>query len=120
MHGPRLAMIAVAGILLVMLGAVGTYVGLKALEQPQTTEHAAAAGRLRSTVNVTRVVEDELAGTENRIAVERKRYNDSVRNYNILVKRFPGRFFAGIFGFSESDEYFEVEESAKEVPVVKF
>ncbi len=62
---------------------------------------------------------DELAGTENRIAVERMRYNRSVKIYNIMIKRFPGRVFAGIFNF-EKAPYFEVEEKEKTVPKVEF
>lgn len=62
---------------------------------------------------------DELAGTENRIAVERKRYNDIVLTYNQKIKRFPTNFLAGIFGFSQA-AYFEAEEAKKEVPAVKF
>lgn len=61
----------------------------------------------------------ELSGTENRIATERKRYNDSVKLYNTYIKRVPGRFFAAIFGFSEKP-YFEVSEADKELPEVKF
>jgi LemA protein len=62
---------------------------------------------------------DELSGTENRIAVERRRYNEAVRNYNMIIKRIPGRFFAGIFGFEEAT-YFEAPKEAKEVPKVEF
>ena len=62
---------------------------------------------------------DELAGTENRIAVERRRYNEAVRRYNTTIKRFPTTFFAGCFGFSPA-EYFEAPESAKKVPKVAF
>jgi LemA protein len=62
---------------------------------------------------------DELAGTENRIAVERKRYNDIVMEYNRKIKRFPTNMLAGIFGFSEAT-YFEAEEAKKELPAVKF
>ena len=64
-------------------------------------------------------LQDELAGTENRIAVERKRYNDAVRGYNKTIRRFPGKLFAGMFGFDARD-YFEAEEAAKQVPTVKF
>lgn len=64
-------------------------------------------------------LQDELAGTENRIAVERKRYNDAVRGYNQATKRFPGSVFASMFGF-ETKQYFEAPPSAKEVPQVKF
>lgn len=63
---------------------------------------------------------DELSGTENRIAVERMRYNESVRDYNIAVRRFPGNMIAGAFGFKAATEYFKAEERAKNVPEVKF
>jgi len=62
---------------------------------------------------------DELAGTENRIAVERKRYNDIVLGYNQRIKRFPTNFLARMFGFSEAT-YFEAEEAKRELPAVKF
>ena len=61
----------------------------------------------------------ELAGTENRVAVERKRYNDAVRLYNIKIKRIPTNFVANMFGY-EKEEYFEVEEGKEAVPVVEF
>jgi LemA protein len=64
-------------------------------------------------------LQDELAGTENRIAVERKRYNDTVKDYNNAIRRFPGNLFAGMFGF-EAKTYFEAEAAAKTVPSVKF
>jgi len=63
---------------------------------------------------------DELSGTENRIAVERMRYNEAVRDYNITVKTFPGNIVAGMFGFKPASEYFKAEENAKVVPEVKF
>jgi len=63
---------------------------------------------------------DELAGTENRIAVERMRYNEAVRDYNITVRSFPGNFIAGMFGYKVATEYFKAEEKAKVVPEVKF
>jgi len=63
---------------------------------------------------------DELSGTENRIAVERMRYNESVRDYNITVRQFPGNVVAGIFGYKVATEYFKAEEKAKAVPEVKF
>jgi LemA protein len=62
---------------------------------------------------------DELAGTENRIATERRRYNESVRTYNTTVKSFPTTLFAGCFGFSQS-EYFEAPKEAQAVPKVAF
>jgi LemA protein len=63
---------------------------------------------------------DELAGTENRIAVERKRYNDIVQLYNTSVRRFPGSVVAGISGFKIKEIYFKADEKAKQVPEVKF
>ena len=63
---------------------------------------------------------DELSGTENRIAVERMRYNESVRDFNITVRRFPANIVAGMFGYKPATEYFKAEEKAKTVPEVKF
>jgi LemA protein len=60
-----------------------------------------------------------LEGTENRLSVERKKYNDSVQVYNTAVKRFPGSLFASIFGFSEH-AYFEITSEAAQNPKVKF
>lgn len=62
---------------------------------------------------------DELAGTENRISVERMRYNERVKEYNMLIKRFPGNFYAGLFK-REPATYFEVPEAEKAVPRVEF
>jgi LemA protein len=62
---------------------------------------------------------DELAGTENRLAVERKRYNDSVQGYTVAVRRIPGNLFAGIFGFREQP-FFEAPPAARQAPQVKF
>ncbi len=64
-------------------------------------------------------LQDELAGTENRIAVARKDYNDAAQVYNKAVRRFPGSVVAGIFGFDQV-EYFESDESANQVPTVDF
>ena len=63
---------------------------------------------------------DELSGTENRIAVERMRYNEAVRDFNITVRVFPGNIVAGMFGYKPASEYFKAEENAKKVPEVKF
>jgi LemA protein len=63
---------------------------------------------------------DELSGTENRIAVERMRYNEAVRAYNIAVRIFPGNMIANRYGFKPATEYFKAEEKAKVVPEVKF
>jgi LemA protein len=63
---------------------------------------------------------DELSGTENRIAVERMRYNEAVKDYNITVRRFPGNVIAGMFNFKVATEYFKAEEAAKAAPKVEF
>ena len=63
---------------------------------------------------------DELSGTENRISVERMRYNEAVRDYNVTVRMFPGNIVAGMFGYKVATEYFKAEEKAKTVPEVKF
>jgi len=60
---------------------------------------------------------DELAGTENRIAVARKDYNADVESYNVAIRRFPGVLFAKLFGF-QAAEYFEADAAAQEVPSV--
>ena len=62
---------------------------------------------------------DELAGTENRLTVERKRYNDLVKDYNNKIELFPGSVFAGMMNLSKK-EYFEVPQTAKEAPIVNF
>ena len=73
---------------------------------------------LKANENFARLM-DELSGTENRIAVERMRYNRGVQEFNAHIRMIPGSFFAGLKGLSKA-EYFKVEEKAKEVPVVKF
>ena len=62
---------------------------------------------------------DELAGTENRIATERRRYNEAVQAYNTYIQKFPAMLTARMFGF-QAEKYFETPESAKQVPQVKF
>jgi len=64
-------------------------------------------------------LQDELSGTENRIAVERKRYNDRVKVYNTGLRRFPGNLIASSTGFSKYP-YYEVPKEKKELPEVKF
>jgi len=61
----------------------------------------------------------QLEGTENRITVERRRFNELVQGYNTYVRRFPGNVFAGIFGFQQK-QYFQAQEGADVVPEVKF
>lgn len=73
---------------------------------------------LKSDQNFLRL-QDELAGTENRIAVERMRYNETVKTYNIKVRSFPTNILAGMFGF-EKATFFEVPEAAQAVPKVAF
>lgn len=73
---------------------------------------------LKANANFIRL-QDELAGTENRIAVERRRFNEIVKIYNIKVRRFPTNVMAGMFGF-EKATFFQTPEAEKEVPKVKF
>ena len=73
---------------------------------------------LKSDQNFIRL-QDELAGTENRLAVSRKRYNDSVRDFNRRIRMFPSSIIAGSLGL-EMREYFEIDESARSTPKVDF
>ena len=73
---------------------------------------------LKANTNFLRL-QDELAGTENRIAVERRRYNESVRDFNATIRRFPTNILAGIFGF-EKAAFFDVPEERQEAPKVSF
>jgi LemA protein len=75
--------------------------------------------QLKSNENFLRL-QDELAGTENRIAVERKRYNDNLQDYNTYIQKFPNNIFAGWSGFKPNDAYFKAAEGAREVPKVNF
>jgi len=75
--------------------------------------------QLKSNENFLRL-QDELAGTENRIAVERKRYNDSIQAYNTYIGQFPNSVFAGWAGFQRNDAYFQASEASREVPKVQF
>ena len=65
-------------------------------------------------------LQDELAGTENRIAVERKRYNDTLQDYNTYVQQFPGSLFASSMGFKVNNAYFAASEGSRAVPKVDF
>lgn len=73
---------------------------------------------LKSNQNFLRL-QDELAGTENRIAVERRRYNEVVQAYNVAIRSFPSNIVAGMFGF-EKAAFFEAPAAAQAVPQVKF
>ena len=65
-------------------------------------------------------LQDELAGTENRISIERRKYNEVVQKYNTDIALFPKNIAAGMFGFQREDAYFKADAAAKEVPKVKF
>ena len=73
---------------------------------------------LKSNQNFLRL-QDELAGTENRIAVERRRYNEAVQAYNVAIRSFPANLLAGTFGFMKA-AFFEAPAAAKAAPQVKF
>src|SRR4030088_1787589 len=75
--------------------------------------------QLKSNENFLRL-QDELAGTENRIAVERKRYNDTLQDYNTFIGLFPNSLFAGWAGFQRNNAYFTASESSREAPKVQF
>jgi len=75
--------------------------------------------QLKSNENFLQL-QDELAGTENRIAVERKRYNDAIQDYNTYIGLFPNSIFASWAGFQRNDAYFKAEEGARQVPKVQF
>lgn len=75
--------------------------------------------QLRSNENFLRL-QDELAGTENRIAVERRRYNETVQDYNTYIALFPNSIVAGMSGFARNDAYFSATPESREVPRVQF
>ena len=75
--------------------------------------------QLKSNENFLRL-QDELAGTENRIAVERKRYNDAVLDYNNYIGVFPNSLFAAWAGFKKNDAYFQAQEGSRQAPKVQF
>ena len=64
-------------------------------------------------------LQSQLEGTENRIAVERKRFNEASRNYNTYIRKFPRAFLARIFGFTKKN-YFEADQEAQKAPKVEF
>lgn len=75
--------------------------------------------QIKSDANFLRL-QDELAGTENRIAVSRRRYNEAVQRYNTNIELFPKNIAASLFGFSREDAYFSADAAAKQAPAVKF
>lgn len=74
---------------------------------------------LKSNENFLRL-QDELAGTENRIAVERRKYNEVVQAYNTNIQLFPNNIVASLGGFQREDAYFRAAETARQAPAVKF
>lgn len=75
--------------------------------------------QLKSNENFLRL-QDELAGTENRIAVERRKYNETVQKFNTSIELFPNNIAAAMFGFSRNDAYFKTEPAARTAPKVSF
>jgi LemA protein len=75
--------------------------------------------QLKSNENFLRL-QDELAGTENRIAVERRRYNETLQDYNTYISLFPNNLVASMSGFARNDAYFKADEGARQVPKVNF
>lgn len=75
--------------------------------------------QLRSNENFLRL-QDELAGTENRISVSRRRYNDALTDYNTYIGQFPASLFAASAGFHRNDAYFQAAEGSREAPKVQF
>ena len=65
-------------------------------------------------------LEDELSGTENRIAVARRRYNETIRDYNTFIQQFPNSLFAGFAGFQPKNEYYAADAASKTAPKVDF
>jgi LemA protein len=74
---------------------------------------------LKSNENFLRL-QDELAGTENRIAVERRKYNEKVQTYNTTIGLFPNNLLAGVLGFHRNDDYFKTDPGARQAPQVRF
>ncbi|HEU0368663.1 MAG TPA: LemA family protein [Candidatus Acidoferrum sp.] len=75
--------------------------------------------QLKSNENFLRL-QDELAGTENRIAVERRRYNDVVQEYNTFISLFPNSLVASMSGFTRNNAYFKADEGSRTAPKVNF
>jgi LemA protein len=75
--------------------------------------------QLKSNENFMRL-QDELAGTENRIAIERRKYNQVVQDYNTFLVTFPNSLIASMSGFARNDAYFKTDEGARNAPKVNF
>jgi LemA protein len=65
-------------------------------------------------------LQDQLEGTENRIAVERNRYNRAIQDYNTFIRQFPNSIWASIAGFQPDNDYFQASEASRQAPQVKF
>jgi LemA protein len=75
--------------------------------------------QLKSNENFLRL-QDELSGTENRIAVERRKYNEALQTYNTTLQLFPNNIVASLSGFTRNDAYFKTEAGAEKAPKVQF
>lgn len=75
--------------------------------------------QLKSNENFMRL-QDELAGTENRIAISRRRYNETVQRYNTSIDLFPNNIAAALFGFQRNDAYFKTDPASRQAPKVAF
>src|SRR5512140_2091424 len=118
----------------IMEAVANARAGLLSARSPQ--EKIAANGRLDSAIGRLLLVvenypnlksnenflrlQDELAGTENRIAVERRKYNETVQKYNTTIGLFPNNLFASMFGFQRNDAYFKTDQAARTAPKVAF
>ncbi len=100
---------------------------LKEFQQAQTGLSSALGRLLMVTENYPQLkatdafkeLQAQLEGTENRIKVERDKFNEAVGNYNAAIRRFPSNFFAGIFGFDKKTQ-FEADQAAQNAPTVDF
>ena len=89
------------------------------LRSPRSSSSPENYPQLKSNENFLRL-QDELAGTENRIAVERRRYNEAVQDYNTYISLFPNSLVASFGGFTRNDAYFKTEPGARQAPKVNF
>src|SRR5205809_753358 len=109
----KTALIVVGVVVLILIGAIGWAVGVNNLLV--TVERYP---ELKSNQNFL-ALQSQLEGTENRITVERMRFNEAVKDYNTRLRLFPGSIVAGIRGFKEK-AFFEAAPGSEQVPKVKF
>lgn len=123
------------GVVLARAKATQTTVDVENLTSESLAKYQKAQGELSSALGKLLMIQEnypnlkanqnfldlqsQLEGTENRIAVERQKFNEVARSYNTLIRQFPKNIFAGMFGF-EKKPYFEADETAKTAPQVKF